>query len=562
MKKYLITMLFVVTFFLCGAAGASAAEKDTIKVGLKYGSGALYSANLLNEEGEGYEFGWFDSDREFQYLGSTRETAISMTAAGNIAVGSDGAYSAGTSGSKGVIGKYHVQLDDVFDDYEEAEDTASEYDGGYPAYIAGNFVVRIGCWTSEDDAEDALDELDVSGEVVSGSSTGVVVTVTKTTEVLFEFDCQGAESLGVLPDGRMDAVTWFKGYKYNGGFQYDRVTGGNINVINVVDLEDYVKGVLPHEMGGSWPEEALKAQAVCARTFACRNTKHLSLYGFDVCNTTDCQVYNGRSGAADATDRAAEATAGECLYADGQLIEALYFSSDGGATEDSENVFGGVTTYLVGKEDPYESTISIPDYSYTVTFTPSELTAILQNSGYSIGTIADAYVSEFTQMGNVGKVTVVDTSGKTLTVKGEKARYAFCSTSYNKNVRSMRFTINGQDSGAVTPGGSTGNASGYTINGSGTLLSSLEGVSVISGGGTVNSYSGGTPYVVTSGGTRALPLTGSSVQNASKSDTIVVTGTGNGHNVGMSQYGANAMAKQGYDYEGILHFYYTDVTIR
>ena len=108
-----------------------------------------------------------------------------MTAAGNIAVGSDGAYSAGTSGSKGVIGKYHVQLDDVFDDYEEAEDTASEYDGGYPAYIAGNFVVRIGCWTSEDDAEDALDELDVSGEVVSGSSTGVVVTVTKTTEVLF-----------------------------------------------------------------------------------------------------------------------------------------------------------------------------------------------------------------------------------------------------------------------------------------------------------------------------------------------------------------------------------------
>ena len=91
MKKYLITMLFVVTFFLCGAAGASAAEKDTIKVGLKYGSGALYSANLLNEEGEGYEFGWFDSDREFQYLGSTRETAISMTAAGNIAVGSDGA---------------------------------------------------------------------------------------------------------------------------------------------------------------------------------------------------------------------------------------------------------------------------------------------------------------------------------------------------------------------------------------------------------------------------------------------------------------------------------------
>ena len=314
----------------------------------------------------------------------------------------------------------------------------------------------------------------------------------------------------------------------------------------MVDLEDYVKGVLPHEMGGGWPEEALKAQAVCARTFACSNTKHLSSYGFDVCNTTDCQVYNGRSGASDATDWAVDATEGECIYADGELIEALYFSSDGGATEDSQVVFGGVTSYLVGKEDPYEATISIPDYSYTVTYTPAQLTWVLQNSGYTIGTIQNVYVSEYTDLGNVAKVTFVDTSGKTLTLKGDKARSAFYSTTYGKAVKSMRFTISG------------GSSAPCYVNSASNPLDSLKGASVISGGGSVSTYKGSEAYVITSSGTAALSSGGTS----GSAEEFVITGTGNGHNVGMSQYGANAMAKLGYDYEDILHFYYTDVTIR
>ncbi len=85
-----------------------------------------------------------------------------------------------------------------------------------------------------------------------------------------------------MPQGR-DPVTWFRGNRYRGGFEYT-VSGGGLQVVNVVDLEDYVKGVLPSEMPGNWELEALKAQAVCARTFACLTTKHLSAYGFDVCS--------------------------------------------------------------------------------------------------------------------------------------------------------------------------------------------------------------------------------------------------------------------------------------
>ncbi len=83
-----------------------------------------------------------------------------------------------------------------------------------------------------------------------------------------------------------------------------------------------------------------------------------------MCSTTDCQVYNGVSTATDRSDQAVEKTAGECLYYDGRLVqEAVYHSSDGGATEDADNVWGSDVGYLKGKNDPYEAMTTIPNYS-------------------------------------------------------------------------------------------------------------------------------------------------------------------------------------------------------
>ena len=87
-----------------------------------------------------------------------------------------------------------------------------------------------------------------------------------------------------------ETATWFKGYRYYGGFQYRR-SGGDLTVINIVDVEDYVKGVLPYEMNNAWPLEALKAQAVCARTYAAAISSSHASAGFDVCNNTHCQMY-------------------------------------------------------------------------------------------------------------------------------------------------------------------------------------------------------------------------------------------------------------------------------
>lgn len=548
MKKLLLTILFVVTFFAFGAASAGAVVNDTVKVGLRYGDNALFSANLENAVGSGYAFGWFDSRREFCRVGWTDETAISMTAAGTIYMSASGTYSASASGGyQALLGPWHVELDG-FRSFEAAQDAADRL-GGYPAWIDGEYVVRVGCHSTQQEARRAAEQLG-EGSVVTSTKTGVLVTVTRTDRVLFEFDEGGTVNLGVEPQGR-NTETWFKGYKYPGSFEYLRTNGGNLTVMNLVDLEEYVKGVVPYEMDPDWPLAALEAQAVCARTYACRTTTHAN---FDVCSSACCQVYYGvgSGGAAPtaASNQAVENTAGEVLYYQGALVQnPVYHSSNGGATEDSVIVWGGKTGYLLGKKDPYESQITIPNYEWSVTYTAEELTWILNQKGYSIGTVQNVYVSEYTAMGNVQAVTF-EGSRDDLTVTGETCRTIFYSSTYGKSAKSMRFSING--------GGTDG---GVYVNESGQKLPSLDGVSVISGKGTLSTLSGKSFTVLTASGTSTVTA-GASAGTSGQSGTFTLTGTGSGHNLGLSQYGAKAMAELGYSYDEILTFYFTGITIR
>ena len=116
----------------------------------------------------------------------------------------------------------------------------------------------------------------------------------------------------------------------------------------------------------------------------------------------------------------------------------------------------------------------------------------------------------------------------------------------------MRFDINGR----------RGGSGGLSVNGTG-QLASLDGVSVISGGGTLGTLRGNTASAITSSGT--VPVSGEARQpssGGSSNGNFVITGSGNGHNVGMSQYGAKAMAELGYSFQEILNFYYTDITVR
>jgi len=558
MKKFFfLTATILTVLSACCVSASAAVVNDTVKVGLFYGSDALYSANLENSTGygSGYYFGYYDEYRNFQQLAVTEETQVSVTVDGNI--GYDWNMVIDQNAAAYTLGGYHIQLSESFYSYDMALMAAEQWRGffnqSYVAYSSGVYYVRLGAYTTEGEAWNAMSEAVVyglNGSITAPSMTGVTVTATKTDRILFQFDYSGIYDFAILPKSVMmeKTVTWFKNYRYNGGFEYNRVTGGNLAVMNVVPLEDYVKGVIPYEMGGDWPMEALKAQAVCARTYVMRQTKHDKTYGFDVCNGTDCQVYRGVGAATATSDAAVDMTAGQMGYYNGQLASMVYYSSNGGASEGSENVWGTAYPYLTGKADPYEPAVQaqIKNYTWSVSYTADELTAILQKKGYDIGTVSNVYVAEYTPMGNVLKLVFQDIYGREVTVQRDVCRTVFYSSELEKSVRSLRFTIDGGSAGKK-----------YTVNGS-QQVALFGGVYVLSGGGMVSQYSdsGENTYVITSSGVEVLEQ---------KQETVVqprgvftISGTGYGHNVGMSQWGAYAMAQQGYSYRDILNFYYNN----
>jgi stage II sporulation protein D len=129
-------------------------------------------------------------------------------------------------------------------------------------------------------------------------------------------------------------------------------TRGALTVVNVIGLEDYVRGVVPNELSpGGYPAiEALKAQAIAARTYALRNRGQFSSEGYDLLPTTRSQVYRGLSSEHPLSSRAVEETRGIVATYNGEPINALYTSTCGGRTENSENIFNDAVPYLRGRE--------------------------------------------------------------------------------------------------------------------------------------------------------------------------------------------------------------------
>ena len=569
----LAVVLALPTVLAAGSGG------EMVRVGLAYGSGALVNANLENNTGygSGYRMGYFDDDLDFVELAWTDEdeTQITMVKTQNTWVNGT-SYSTSDNGGD-VIGCYHVLVESGYRSYEQAAADAQEYRDGFVAWIDGDYQVRAGSYTSRQEAEDAAQSL--GGTVAGTSSYAVNVTRTGTAEILFQFDGGDALALGVMPDVTgADAVrTWFKGYRYYGGFRYERIGGGDLTVVNIVDLETYIKGVVPYEMSNSWPLEALKVQAVCARSYAYINIhsgKHTS-YHFDVCNTTDCQVYYGAGTnsssyqANERTDQAVDETAGEYAWYDGQVIEAFYSSSHGGASESVYNVWGTSLEqypYLCGVEDPYEADMASKNSysSWTVSYTSSELAQRLENYGYDASSGIESLTLTYSDLGNVIQVRVNYRGGGSDTIRPSSMRSVF-------GISSIRFTVNGQaaSSGSGTTsssgGGPTANGSTsldsqgtYTvISGSGSLSQAgLDGLYAISGSGSI------TPAedAASGGGSGTDTPTGTQVTVSGSSYSF--QGSGNGHQLGLSQYGAWAMAERGFTYDEIIEFYYPGTYVR
>jgi stage II sporulation protein D len=222
-------------------------------------------------------------------------------------------------------------------------------------------------------------------------------------------------------------------------------TGKQLLAVNHVDLEQYLYSVLGAEMSTTFPAEALKAQAVAARTYALYRSQSTSQKPFDVDSTQASQVYKGLSSEANTTQSAVNDTLGQIMTYQGKPILAAFHSASGGHTENVEDIWTDRVPYLRGVPD-YDA--GTPGYEWTKTFSNSELSKSLK-----INNIKSIAPDRTTQFGSVVSLKIDgDTSA---TLPGDKVRTAL-------KLRSLRFTITPTPTGFLLTGRGYGHGLGMS----------------------------------------------------------------------------------------------------
>jgi len=211
--------------------------------------------------------------------------------------------------------------------------------------------------------------------------------------------------------GRMLDLTSDDGFNWGGRAYRGTVRlladQGRVRVINALDLEAYLRGVVPAEMQASWPTEALRAQAVAARTYTLLHVDPRSDY--DVCATVECQVYRGRSVEHPASDAAVTATAGEVLTYRGAFARTYYHADSGGVIASSAEVWGSEIPYLQAFQDVASGG---PHASWTARLDPRGVAAHLAASGIQLGTLQRLRVLETSSSGRVVRAELVGSAGR------------------------------------------------------------------------------------------------------------------------------------------------------
>jgi stage II sporulation protein D len=203
------------------------------------------------------------------------------------------------------------------------------------------------------------------------------------------------------------------GRAYRGQIQA-AAAGAKLQAVNAVGLEPYLQGVVPSEMPHSWAPEALKAQAVAARSYA---LTHLQTGAFDLYRDTRSQVYAGVAAEQPETNAAVQATAGQVVVYAGRVAKTFFFSTSGGRTASSADAFGTTVPYLVSVTDPYDSISPYHDWG-PFAFGAAKLGKAL----HAQGKLLDVQ-TETNGSGRVATVTAVAANGES-TATGTAVRKA------------------------------------------------------------------------------------------------------------------------------------------
>ena len=443
-----------------------------------------------------------------------------------------------------------------------------------PAYV------EEGLWgvyiynTNSDSTSFAADT--VGGSVVTGNE--MIVLKDSGKEVMF---FNGIEPQIKAEDN--DGIITLSDRSYRGRIEFGRYKGNKITAVNVVDLEHYLYGTVPSEMPSSWNKEAIKAQAVAARSYALtrRDMKVHAENGYELCDGTNCQVYIGYSNESASAREAVDETKGELAYYNGVPINAVFFSSSGGSTDDSENVWNNTIPYLKAVPEINETA---PEW--TREFTQSDLSSMLSAKGKGVGTVESITVLTG-KYGRVQQLKIKGSSGEK-TLSAEETR-TFCSGSSKGSLLSRMYAINEKlpdektvkvKASAYIDEENTSSKQITVCTSDGNVNVSSENIYAMDNTGEHTKLSGNV-YAVSPEGEQKVTLeeakdnTSTANNNSTPSNNnfysggtvypidgkFIFYGRGNGHGVGMSQCGAKGMADAGYTYKEILKHYYTDITV-
>jgi len=297
------------------------------------------------------------------------------------------------------------------------------------------------------------------------------------------------------------------GNSYRGKILIHVISKNSFSIINKVELEDYLKGVVGCEMMKNFEPEALKAQAVIARTYALKYLGKHASQGFDLCNSDHCQVYKGIGAEDPRTTAAVMRTRNYVLLYKGELIKAFYHSDSGGYTASSKDVWGGKSyPYLKAVKDEFSA--GAPHHRWEFRISKDKLIKRLKKRGI----INDNFL----------EIKVVDTD-----LYGRVKLISINNTVYSANkLRSMLGTTKLY-------------SNAFKIFSEAPDLSAYKDLSI----------------------EERINMIIEQEEKKSNKDEIVFVGYGCGHGVGLSQWGANGMAKQGYSFRDILNYYYRGVSL-
>lgn len=343
-----------------------------------------------------------------------------------------------------------------------------------------------------------------------------------------------------------DYVVKLGSMAYRGYIEIGRYTDNGVTAVNILPMEEYLYGVVPSEISYTWPVEAIKAQAVAARSYAAAQDiigplAHVSSGGYTIDDTTDYQAYGGYNSEKNSVSAAIDATKDEKLYYNGNVIKAYYFSTSGGSTEDAQSVWNVPIDYFRQVSDVTE--LSPAKKPWIVEYTAAKIKQILSGKNYDeIGIIRNISADITTESGRIYSLRIRASRGSLVLNKTEISSVLSLPSTKFKVVKY------GDVPDEVYVQGSTQ-----------LTKMQISNAYILSGSSTESKKAGAIEQYVVIG---ADNLVNYPSKAPTDRNSYYFAGMGYGHGVGMSQSGAACLAEAGYDYKQILLHYYTGVEIR